>query len=81
MKEAIPILIFDESSKERVIKSLGFNKNKESQLIDKENKVLINQDFEPIKLEEFGGILKGSKIPIKKDKTELVKYFINKNDK
>ena len=72
------LITFDDSSKERIIKSFGFNVNETSQLIDKEGKVVINQDFEPINSNEFGGILKSSKLPIKKDESELVRYFINK---
>ncbi len=70
------MLIFDESSKKRILSSLGISTNDEFELIDEDNKVLTNQDFESIKLNEFGGILVGSKIPIKNDRTELVKYFL-----
>ncbi|MDI6641790.1 MAG: hypothetical protein QME68_05715 [Elusimicrobiota bacterium] len=76
--ELYPLVVFDDSSKGRMLKALALRKNERSELVDEENKVLTNQDFETIKINEFGGILRGSKIPIKKDKSELVKYFISK---
>ena len=79
MNDKEPILIFDNSIKDKVIISLGLSKNKESQLVDKEGKIATSQDFESINYDEFGGVLKGSKIPIKNKDTELVKYFISKD--
>ncbi|MBS3138569.1 hypothetical protein J4207_02585 [Candidatus Woesearchaeota archaeon] len=74
------ILVFDEHSKEDIIKALGLKVNSTGELIDNEGKVLNNSDFETIKMDEFGGMLKGSKIPIKNNTLELVKYFVKKKD-
>jgi hypothetical protein len=76
--EIYPLIVFDGSSVERVYKALALSENEKGELVDEDNKVLTNQDFETIKSSDFGGILVGSKIPIKKDKTELVRYFVNK---
>lgn len=73
------VLVFDNSVKEKVIKSLGLIK-KGSHLIDKEGKIVASQDFESINYNEFGGILKGSKIPIKNKESELIKYFTSGTD-
>ncbi|MAG02466.1 hypothetical protein CMI42_03955 [Candidatus Pacearchaeota archaeon] len=80
MINEIPILVFDDSVKERVIKSLGFSRNEDSKLVDENDKVVTTQEFESIKESEFGGVLKSSKIPIKKEESELVKYFISCNN-
>ncbi len=72
-----PIIVFDESIKSKVISSLGFKKDKESNLIDNNGKLATSQDFETISSNEFGGVLQGSKIPIKNKESELVKYFIS----
>ncbi len=77
--EETPILIFDSSVMDKVLKSLGLRKDEESKLIDEEGKVITSQDFESITYDEFGGMLKGSKIPIKNKESELVEYFISKN--
>ena len=74
------IIVFDNSSRDLILKVLDLRKNEKSELIDEEGKILTNQEFESIKAEELGGILQGSKIPIKKSKSELVKYFVNKKD-
>ena len=80
MINEVPILVFDDSVKERVIKSLGFSRNEDSKLVDENDKVVTTQEFESIKESEFGGVLKSSKIPIKKEESELVKYFISCNN-
>jgi hypothetical protein len=73
------IIVFDDSSKRSILSSLGIRKDDESsELINEQNKKLTNKNGETIKLEEFGGILRSSKRVIKKDKTELVKYFLDK---
>ena len=41
-----PIIVFDESIKSKVISSLGFKKDKESNLIDNNGKLAISQLFE-----------------------------------
>ena len=76
--DKIPIIVFDDSSKKRILESLGLKKNKQSELVDSNEQIITNQEFESIKEDEFGGILKSSKIAIKKDISELVKFFVNK---
>lgn len=75
-----PILSFDDNSKDEIISSLGLKTDKNGYLSDEKGRILTDQDLEPLKKEEFGGILKGSKIAIKKDKAALIKYFIDKLD-
>ncbi len=77
MSEDDPILVFDESSKAKIIKLLGF-KEEDSLLIDEEGLVQTNQQYEPVSAKDFGGVLKGSKIVIKKDQLELARYFASK---
>lgn len=71
-----PVIIFDNSVKDRVIKALGYTKNKKSELVDSEGKTITSQNFESISDGEFAGVLIGSKIPLKNKESELVKYFI-----
>lgn len=77
MNERNPVIIFDDSVKSKVVNSLGFKKDADSKLLDKNGKIATSQDFESISFDEFGGILKGSKIAIKKKDSELVRYFIS----
>ena len=49
MINEVPILVFDDSVKERVIKSLGFSRNEDSKLVDENDKVVTTQEFESIK--------------------------------
>ena len=77
MNEKSPIIIFDDSVKSKLVSSLGFNKNAESNLVDNNGKIATSQDFESISFDEFGGVLKGSKIAIRKRDSELVRYFIS----
>ena len=79
ISDKAPIIVFDDSVKDRVIKSLGLSKNDKSELIDSDNKVITTQEFEPIKESEFGGMLKGSRIPIKNKESEVARYFISLN--
>ena len=72
-----PVLLFDDSIKNRIIKSLGFTTNEKEELIDIRGKVATSQDFKPIDSKDFGGVLRGSKIPIIKKESELVKYFLS----
>ncbi len=72
-----PIIVFDESIKLRIIDSLGFKTDEESKLVDSEGKLATSQEFETISSDEFGGVLQGSKIPIKNKDSELLKYFIS----
>jgi len=76
--EKISLVVFDDSVKEKIIKSLGFSKNQNSELVDSDGKIITSQNFESINNKEFAGVLKGSKIPIKKDDLELRRYFLKK---
>ena len=78
MDENNLVLAFDDTSKNRLLKSLGIHQNDNSELVDENDKVITGQDFEPIKFDEFGGILQGSKQAIKKEKSELVRFFASK---
>ena len=75
--EEKPIIVFDNSVKSKVISALGFTEDKESRLVTEKGKLATSQDFESITSDEFGGVLQGSKIPIKNKDSELVKYFIS----
>ncbi len=81
MKEEnqMPMLVFDDSIKGRILEALGF-KAEDSHLVDEEGLIQTNQQFETVSAEEFGGVLKGSKIVIKKDVSDIVSYFANKED-
>ena len=76
MKEK-PIIVFDDSVKSKVIKALGYTENENSELVDKKGKVVTSQNFEKISSDEFGGVLSGSRIPIKNNESELVKFFVS----
>jgi len=76
--EKKPILVFDDSVKERITEALGYSKTENNELISKNGKFATSQEFEIIKFEEFGGMLQGSKIAIKKEDSELVKFFTTK---
>ncbi|VVB81636.1 Uncharacterised protein [uncultured archaeon] len=78
MEKEDAILVFDEPAKARILKALDLKPNAKQELADKENKILTNAEYESIHIQEFGGILRGSKIAIKKDKTDLVRYFVTK---
>ncbi|MCK4808169.1 MAG: hypothetical protein KAS90_00965 [Candidatus Aenigmarchaeota archaeon] len=73
----LPVLVFDNSVKDKLIKALGYKKDKESKLIDSEGKTITSQNFESISGDEFAGVLIGSKIPLKNKESELVQYFIH----
>lgn len=73
----MPVIVFDDSVRDKLLNSLGMSQDKDSNLIDDSGKTITSQDFESINSEEFGGILVGSKVSIKKEESELVKYFIS----
>jgi hypothetical protein len=75
--EEKPIIVFDDSIKSRVINALGFKVDEELRLVNNNGKLATSQDFESITFSDFGGVLQGSKIPIKNKDSELVKYFIS----
>lgn len=76
--EKRPLIVFDDSVKEDVIDALGFEIDSDNKLISSDGKLATSQDFESINVEEFGGVLQGSKIPIKNEESEIVQYFICK---
>jgi hypothetical protein len=80
LKDEDLVVAFDNSSQNKIVSALGLSTDKKGQLVDDKNRVLTNQDFEPIKSAEFGGVLRGSKVAIKRDNAELVKYFVQKKD-
>ena len=71
------VIIFSDCTKDKMINSLGFSKNERFELVDSREKLATSQEFESINFGEFGGLLQGSKIPIKKNESELVRYFIS----
>jgi len=75
--EAKPIIVFDDSAKKEMVKALGFKLDKKLRLVGADGKLVTSQDFESITLGEFGGVLQGSKVPIKNKESELIKYFIS----
>ena len=75
MAEKLPVLIFDNSSKDDILDALDYTTNTVSELVNNEGKIVTNQDFESITSDNFGGVLKGSKIPIKNNDRDLVEYF------
>ena len=78
--QSVPIVLFDDSSKEKIVKALGLKINPDGRLADEDGKILTNQVYEDIRFDDFGGILISSKLPIKKDQSEIVKYFLRKKD-
>lgn len=80
VEKVLPIISYDDSVKDRMLNALGFSQNKKSELVGNDGKVATSQDFDTIKHNEFAGVLSGSKIPIKKKESELVKYFFTKED-
>jgi hypothetical protein len=73
------ILTFDDGAKGRVLSVLGLKSGKDKNLVDDNNKLLTDQEFNPINSVEFGGLLQGSKVAIRKDRSELAKYFVKKD--
>ena len=71
------ILVFDNSVKSKMIVALGFEEDDKSRLVNSDGKLATSHDFESITADEFGGVLQGSKIPIKNKDSEIVKYFIS----
>ncbi len=74
-----PIVVFDDSSRDKILDALGF-KPDNSVLIDEDGLIQNDQQFEKISAEDFGGVLVGSKIVIRKDASELIRYFLNQID-
>lgn len=68
------MVTFDEGSKRDIVAALGLIESGET-LTDSEGLLITDQNFERVELKNFGGVLKGSKIFINNDSTELVKFF------
>lgn len=73
-----PIIVFDDTVKDKVLKAVGYSKDKDSNLVDEKGRLVTSQDYDSISYEEFGGVLRSSKVPIEKKNSELVKYFISR---
>ena len=73
-------ITFDDDSRDFILDSIGINKNKKN-LIDIDKPILSKVDNKVIKEKEFGGVLKGSKVFIRKDTSELVHFFLKTLDK
>lgn len=79
MKIQQPVLVFDDSVKDKIVKALGYTSVNKS-LVDEDGRTVSSQDFDEVSYDNFGGILIGSKIPIKNEESELVKYFLSAKD-
>ena len=73
-------ITFDNDSRDFVLNSIGITKNKRS-LIDIDKPIVSLVDNKAIKEKEFGGVLKWSKVFIRKDTSELVQFFLRTLDK
>lgn len=71
-----PIIVFDDDSKGNIFESMGIAEE-DGYLVDEEGFIQTNDQFEIVKPSEFGGVLRGSKVVIKKDSSELTRYFAN----
>lgn len=68
-------IIFTKSASEFVLDAFGKTKDIEGYLVEKSNlkQRVLNLDGEEIKIEQFGGIKKGSQIFIKSDLISLMR--------
>ncbi len=68
MKKKISYVSFDSSSKEFVLGILGKSIDTEGYIVEADTKVrVLDQSGEPVHIDEFGGVRKGSEIFFKKD--------------
>ncbi len=72
--KSLPLISFDDSIKKELFNALGLQEKEES-LVDEEGLIQINSQFEGVTPNNFGGILQGSKLMIKKDPSEIISYF------
>jgi len=70
-----PIIVFDNGSKNNVLNAIGFKINEKDELVDDNGKIATDREFEPITSDNFGGVLKSSKIAIKKESSEIIENF------
>jgi hypothetical protein len=68
------IITFKEDSKKDIIDALGLY-NKDGEIVDSQGLVVTDQNYEKVGFENFGGVLRGSKIFINNDSAELVRFF------
>lgn len=63
------IIIFDESSKQSLLRIMNKSVDSQGFIVEKENpsERVLTKDGEEIKLEEFAGVRKGSEVFIKND--------------
>ena len=73
------IVTFDDDSKNDVLEVLGLC-NSDVGLVDSQGLIVTDQNFEEVKLKNFGGVLRGSKVFINNDSAELVKFFSSQLD-
>jgi hypothetical protein len=67
-KKNLSYISFDSTSKEFVLESLGKSLDPEGYIVDtKTKKRVLSQDGEPMHVDDFGGVRKGSEIFFKKD--------------
>ena len=81
MSEEISIT-FDKSMKEKILDLFGKAVNEDGIIVEKENPdnaVLSSEDGQPIHIDEFGGIMKGSEIFIRNDVVSLMKIAKDKS--
>lgn len=72
----VSYISFDNSSKEFVLQSLGKGIDQDGYIIEiKTNKQVLTQDGEPMHIEDFGGVRKGSEIFFKKDLPSVLEAF------
>ena len=68
MKKKISYISFDNNSKEFILGVLGKSVDSEGFIIESDTKVrVLDQGGEPVHIDEFGGVRKGSEIFFKKD--------------
>lgn len=68
MKKKISYISFDSSSKEFVLATLGKKVDSEGFIVESDTNIrVLDQGGEPVHVDEFGGVRKGSEIFFKKD--------------
>jgi len=68
------MITFEEGSKKDVLGALGLY-DKDGEIVDLQGLVVTDQNYEEVELENFGGVLRGSKVFINNDAIELVRFF------
>jgi len=68
------VITFDDFSRREIFDALDLKKEGNC-LVDSEGFTQTNDQFEVISPGEFGGVLRGSKVMIKKEPSEVSRYF------